>query len=194
MLHSGDKLSTSHKLATFLFTYRNMLHMVTGETPASMFLKRSPRTRLSFLHQNIAESGEKQQKNQQKYHDAANHKLREFKPHDGVQIRNFQEGAEKWKHGVVVKWLGPLNYLVKIGNGTKKVHIDHMLSNRVTDNDLTEKSTTDDWDSLPFQIPPTEEPPTSNNSPTASSNDNTEARRYPQRLHRPVKRYELVEL
>ena len=71
--------------------------MVTGETPASMFLKRSPGTRLSFLHPNIAESVEKQQKNQQKYHDASNHKLREFKPHDGVQVRNFQGRAEKWK-------------------------------------------------------------------------------------------------
>ena len=72
-----------------------MLHMVTSETPASMCLKRSPRTRLSLLHPNIAESVVKQQKNEQRYHDASNHMLREFKLHDGVQVRNFQGGAEK---------------------------------------------------------------------------------------------------
>lgn len=141
VLHSRDKLSTSRKLATFLFTYRNTPHMVTGETPALMFLKRKPQTRLSLLHPNIAESVEKQQRNQQRYHDSAKHKLREFKMHDGVQVKNFQGGAEKWKYGVVVKQLGPLNYLVKIGNQTKKVHVDHMLPNSLTDKDLKEKMT-----------------------------------------------------
>ena len=91
------------------------------------------------------------------------------------------KGEREMENGVVVKWLGPLNYLVKMGNGMKKVHIGHILPNRVTDNDLTEKGTTDDWDSLPFQIPPTEESPTSNDSPSASSSDNAETRRYPQR-------------
>ena len=96
--------------------------------------------------------------------------------------------------GVVVKQLGPLNYLVKIDNQTKKVHIDHMLPNSLTENDLTEKSTTDDWDFGPLEIPPTQEPTTNNDSPSASSNDSTETRRYPQRSRRPVKRFELVEL
>ena len=41
------------------------------------------------------------------------------------------------ENDVVVKQLGPLNYLVKIGNQTKKVHIDYMLPNSLTDNDLT---------------------------------------------------------
>ena len=197
VLHSGDKLSTSRKLATFLFTYRNTPHMVTGETPASMFLKRKPRTRLSSLHPNIAESVEKQQKNQQRYHDLANHKLREFKMHDGVQVKNFQGGAVKWKYGVVVKRLGPLNYLVKIGNQTKKVHVDHMLPNSLTDQNLKENDTTEDWDFVPLEVSPTE-PPTSNDTPSASdsSSDNThaETRRYPQRTRRPVKRFEMVEL
>ena len=100
MLHSGDRLFTSCKLANFLFTYRNTPHTVTGETPASMFLKRRPRTRLSLLHPNTAESVEKQQQNQQKYHDPVNRKLREFKMHDAVQVKNFQGGTEKWKYGV----------------------------------------------------------------------------------------------
>ena len=114
--------------------------MVTGETPASVFLKRKPR---SLLYPNIAESVEKQQKNQKRYHDSANHKLREFKMHDGVQVKNFPGGAEKWKYGVI-KRLGPLNYLVKIGKQTKKVHVDHMLPNSLTHQDLKENDTTED--------------------------------------------------
>ena len=34
VLQSRDTLAVSHKLANFLFTYRNTLHTVTGETPA----------------------------------------------------------------------------------------------------------------------------------------------------------------
>ena len=67
-----------------------------------------------------------------------------------------------------------LNYLVKIGNQMKKVHVDHMLPNSLTDNDMTEKSTTDDWDFGLLEMPPTQEPPTNNDSPSASSSDNTE--------------------
>ena len=68
---------------------------MTGETPASLFLKRRARTRLTLLHPNIAESVEKQQQNQQKYHDLANSKLRKFKRHDAVQVKNFRGGTEK---------------------------------------------------------------------------------------------------
>ena len=72
-----------------------MPHTVTGETPASLFLKRSPRTRLSLLHQNIAEMVERQQDNQQKHHDGVNQKLREFKEHDPIQVKRFHGGTEK---------------------------------------------------------------------------------------------------
>ena len=97
VLQSEDALSVSHKLANFLFAYRNTPHTVTGETPASLFLKRNPRTQLSLLNPNIAETVERQQSNQQKYHDGANQKLREFKEHDPIQLKNFHGGAEKWE-------------------------------------------------------------------------------------------------
>ena len=83
-----------------------------------------------------------------------------------------------------------------IGNQTKKVHVKHMLPNSLTDKSL-KKDTTEDWDFVPLEVPPTE-PPTSNDTPSASdsSSDNShaETRRYPQRSHRPVKHFELVEL
>ena len=94
-----------------------------------MFLKRTPRTRLLLFHPNIAETIEKQQANQRKYHDSTRQKLREFKKHDTVQVRCFLRGTEKWKCGIVIKRLGPLNYLVKMSNQTRKVHVEHLLSN-----------------------------------------------------------------
>ena len=42
------------RLSSFLFSYRNTLHTVTGQTPAKLFLKRTPRIRLSLLHPNLA--------------------------------------------------------------------------------------------------------------------------------------------
>ncbi|XP_015762252.1 PREDICTED: uncharacterized protein K02A2.6-like [Acropora digitifera] len=38
------------RLSSFLFSYRNTPHTVTGQTPAELFLKRTTRTRLSLLH------------------------------------------------------------------------------------------------------------------------------------------------
>ena len=68
-----------------------------------------------------------------------------------------------------------------------------MLPNSLTDQDLKEYVTTEDWDFVPLEVPPT-----SNDTPSASDScsDNThaETRRYPQRSRRPVKRFELVEL
>ena len=148
---------------------------------------------MTLLHPNIAESVEKQQQNQQKYHDSANSKLREFKRHDAVQVKNFLGGTEKWKYGVVVKRLGPLNYLVKLGNQTKKIHVDHMLLNSSSNNDLKGKDITEDWDFVPVEVPPRDVPPElspSDVTPSTSINptESIETRRYPQRTHRPVKR------
>ena len=63
VLQSMDTLSVSHKLANFLFVYCNTPHTITGETPVSLFLKWNPRTRLSLLYPNVAETVERQQSN-----------------------------------------------------------------------------------------------------------------------------------
>ena len=57
---AGFERQTIHD-ANFMFTYRNTPHTVT---PALMFLKRRPRTRLALLCLNMAETVEKQQRNQ----------------------------------------------------------------------------------------------------------------------------------
>ena len=42
-------LSLSRRIANFLYVYRNTPHTTTGHTPAELFLKRQPRTRLSMV-------------------------------------------------------------------------------------------------------------------------------------------------
>ena len=90
------------------------------------------------------------------------------------------------------KRLGPLNYLIKIGDRIKKVHIDHLLP-RSLNNELSSKENTENWEFLPLNIPTEEvpanvEPPVNTNIPSEGN------RRYPQRTRVPVKRFELIEL
>ena len=72
VLQKRNTLSMSHRLANFLFAYRNTPHTTTGVTPASLFLKRLPQTQLSLLSPNLAETVENQQRQQKKYHDSPN--------------------------------------------------------------------------------------------------------------------------
>jgi len=52
----------------------------------------------------------------------------------------------KWnrKGGVVIKRLGPLKYLVKVGNQIRKVHVDHLLSNGSSSGGLRDETETED--------------------------------------------------
>ena len=44
-----------------------------------------------------------------------------------VRVRNFRGGKEKWVPGVMVKKLGTLTFLVKVGERVRYVHADHVL-------------------------------------------------------------------
>lgn len=59
-LQKGASLQT--RLASFLFSYRNTLHTVTDQTPATLFLKRQPRTKLSLLKPNLTQHVEEKTK------------------------------------------------------------------------------------------------------------------------------------
>ena len=72
------KRSLLTNVPPFSKLYRNTPHTVTGVTPASLFLKRFPRTKLSLIHPSLAETIEHQQRQQKKSHDSPNAKRREF--------------------------------------------------------------------------------------------------------------------
>ena len=94
--------------------------------------------------------------------------------------------------------VGQLNCLVEKSQDRQpnKVRVDLMLPISFTDKDLKGKGRPEDWDFVPLEVPPTE-PPTSDDTPSASASciDNThaETRRYPKRSYRPVKCFVMVE-
>ena len=86
------------RLSSFLFSYRNAPHTVTGQNPAELFLKRTPRTRLSLLHPNLAQHVEEHQNKVKQQHDASRSKTGGFLPGDMALVRNFR-GKDKWQGG-----------------------------------------------------------------------------------------------
>lgn len=76
-----QSVPTHQRLGRFRFSYRNTPHTVTERTPAELFLRRQPRTRLTLLKPDLSETVVKHQLQQKKGHD------RHTKP-----VRHFDEG------------------------------------------------------------------------------------------------------
>ena len=68
-----------------------------------------------------------QQVKQKLHHDRSRVKMRDFAASDSVSVRNMQGTYAKWLPGTVIRRLGPLTYLVKVGHRLRFVHIDHLL-------------------------------------------------------------------
>lgn len=68
-----------------------------------------------------------QQGIQQWQHDKSHDKLRKLSPCDLVNVQNTQGGIEMWVPSTVIRRLGPLTYLVRVGHQLCYVHINHLL-------------------------------------------------------------------
>ena len=53
--------------------------------------------------------------------------MRELSWRDSVNVRNTWGGVEKWVPGTVIRRLGPLTYLMKVGRQLRYVPVDHLL-------------------------------------------------------------------
>lgn len=109
-------MSPQHRLAQFLFTYRNTPHSVTERTPAEMFLKRQPRTRLSLLKPDMSAVVVKHQLQQKKAHDKQAKGLRTFSLGERVLVRDFRHPKKLWIPGTIQRQRGPLTYDVQVGH------------------------------------------------------------------------------
>ena len=124
--HVGTDVS--HKVADILFHYRNIPHTTTGKTPAELFLKRSPKTRLSLIKPCLQRKVEETQSKSKFHKDGDNPRMRFFDLYQAVRVRNVRGGKEKWIPGTVVARKGPLTYLVRTpGNNRRFVHADHLI-------------------------------------------------------------------
>ena len=75
-----------------------------------------------------------QQAKQKLHHDRSRVKMRDFAASDSVSVRNMQGTYAKWIPGTVIRRLGPLTYLVKVGHRLRFVHVDHLLQAHYVDN------------------------------------------------------------
>ena len=87
--------NTIDKVSDLLFRYRNIPHSTTGKTPAELFLKRVPKTRLSFLKPSLQESVENRQEVAKTSKDGVNPKDRKFHLFQKVRILNLRGGGRK---------------------------------------------------------------------------------------------------
>ena len=116
----------SQALQSFLLTYRTTPHTTTGRSPAEIFLKRQPRTRLSLLKPNLASSVQQKQEAQKESHDKFSKFPAEFSVGEIVRVKNHRQGLERFVKGVIAKKIGPYKFLVKIGSRCRYVHIEHL--------------------------------------------------------------------
>jgi hypothetical protein len=143
----------SHRIADVLFHFRNTPHTTTGQTPAMLFLKRAPRTRLSLVKPCLQRRVEDNQSRAKAQHDGSKPKHRTFDVYQKVRVRNTRHGREKWIRGTIVAIKGPLTYLVRIpGNNRRFVHVDHLIPDDSENPDPPREVSTPEMDDEPPKI------------------------------------------
>ena len=135
VIEGNKSRSIKHRIADFLLRYRTTPHSSTGVTPAELMTKRQFRTRLTLLKPDLAKQSEKIQLRQKKQFDKGRKVERFLSCGDIVRVRNTlaKSKSDKWVSGEVIEVKGPRNYMVKIGERTRLVHVDHMVLARDLD-------------------------------------------------------------
>ena len=89
-------INLQHKLADWLFRYRNTPHTTTNRSRAQLFLNSHLRIPFSLFKPDLKSEVENKQRTQKHYHDSGRVKQREFHIGQKVFIRNHRQGKEKW--------------------------------------------------------------------------------------------------
>ncbi|XP_038055971.1 uncharacterized protein K02A2.6-like [Patiria miniata] len=97
--------SLQQRIDSFLLTYRTTTHATTGRTPASLFLGRELRTRLSLLRPDVERKVVNMQSNQKLHHDKQT-QLREFYAGEDVLVKDFR-CKETWWLATVAERTAP---------------------------------------------------------------------------------------
>ena len=169
----GKKHSLKHQLANCLFQYRNTPHSVTGVTPSELFLKHKPRTKfMSVLTCQTWKITSRTSKESSSGNMTRVVKMQELSPRDSVNVRNTRGGVEKWVPGTVIRRLGPLTYLVRVGCQLRYVHVDLLLQMQY----LNSEEAFDEEDpeelpapmAVPVSVPSTPSPSLSTNVPATT--------------------------
>ena len=117
-IDAKKKKSCEHKIASFLLFYRTTPHCTTNRTPSELLMGRRIKTRLDAVTPNL---GNKIQRK-----SAGGRKNREIEVGKPVMARDYRQQKKSWINAVVIKKLGPVTYLVQVGDLVWKRHIDQL--------------------------------------------------------------------
>ena len=121
---AANSKPVSLALADFLLRYRSTPHATTGASPASLFLGREVRTRLSLIQPSVGEVVLNKQSRM--VTDAL---AREFYVGEQVSVRDVR--GETWFPGCIAERNGPKSYVVLLSDGRLwKRHVDHIRRGR----------------------------------------------------------------
>ena len=167
----GSKLSIQQRIENFLLTYRSTKHPTTGRTPASLFLGRELRTRLSLLP-NVGEKVMDSQAKHKATHDVHARMLREFYPDDRFLVRDLRK-EDTWWPGSVAERSGPRSYVVVLNGGRVwKRHVDHVrrdIMDRAVSDPSREMESQDKAPDIPLAIPLSVCVPSPSQAPSVSA-------------------------
>ena len=193
----------SHRLASFLLTYRSTRHATTGKSPSQLFLKRDIRTRFDLLKPDCEKHVLEKQSQQKSGHDQVHSRDCKWFVGQRVMARNVRPGPD-WIPATVLEVQGPVTYLIQTDDGQVwKRHLDQLkeFGERRQTTEFASEDT--EFPSIPHtQSPEPAEPeepvepdhvePESNteeNSSVEPQAPNTTASRYPSRNRQPPDRF-----
>jgi hypothetical protein len=122
-----------YNLSVFLLAFRRTPNITTGESPASLFLKRNVRTLLDCV---IPVPYNKINENRM---SPDLHKCKVFHTGEHVLVRDYRAG--KWITGTIVQKCGEVTYKVDVGNQMWFRHADQITSNANSPLDVPKKET-----------------------------------------------------
>ena len=196
--------SLSHRVSSYLLSYRSAPHATTGVAPCTLFLRRCVRTRFDLLRPNCQNRVMEKQA-LQKDHQDRHCRDRSWFVGERVMVRNLRPGLD-WIPGVIIERLGPVTYLVDVNNNQIwKRHADQLKSCSETPPSLDgdpeppmsrprepAAPLPEPDDELFCPAPPSVTPPVSAPGPTVTepeTSDSTPDRRYPSRNRQPTDFY-----
>ena len=118
--------NVQHKIDNFLFNYRNTPNATSGVSPAEMFLKRTPRNKLTFLIPSFADKLANKQSTSKSFEDRKRGPERYFGVGEKVLVKSIRNDKIKWFSGVILQVLSPVTYTVAVGDERRRCHTDHL--------------------------------------------------------------------
>lgn len=123
-IHSSEG-DLTFRIQRFLFSYRCTQHATTGVSPAELLIGRRPRNIFDLIKPNVPRTVSTAQTRQEENYNTRV-RNRQFEEEEDVWVRTFSKNEAKWSLGTIIKALGPVTYLIRVGDQSYKRHVDQI--------------------------------------------------------------------